>query len=107
MPDQAEHVPPPTEEVGCLGAVVRLVWLAAGYAALLFLAIFIAHGRGRAALDLVFWAIVLGLVAIRHIDITRLGGLTKDGDPASLQHWRKYVVFLLAVSAGCGYLRTA
>ena len=91
---------PPAEGTGCLGVVVRLVWLAAGNAALFFLAIAIAQRRRLSPLDLVFWAIVLGLIILRYIDITRLKGLTKDGDPASLHHWRRYVALLVLISAG-------
>jgi hypothetical protein len=100
MLDQTTQGLPTTEQTGCLGAVIRLVWLAVGNAALLFLAVAIAQRRALLALDLTFWAIVVGLVVLRYIDITRFGGLTTDGKPASLQHWRRYLVLLLLVAGG-------
>lgn len=98
MSDQTKQELPTTEQAGCLGGVIRLVWLAAGNAALVFIAIAMAQRRAVWALDLTFWAIVAGLIVLRYIDITRFGGLTTDGEPASLQHWRRYLVLLLLVA---------
>ena len=85
----------PTEPIGCLPVVVRLLWLVVGNGALLLLSILIAQERTFSALDLAFWGSVVALILVRYIDITRLGGLTKDGEPASLRDWRRYILFLL------------
>ncbi len=98
MSDQTKQAVPQTEQVGCLAVVVRVLWLVIGNAALFFLAIRIAQRRAFSALDVAFWAVVLGLIVVRYIDITRLKGSTKDGEPASLRHWRRYVLSLLLVS---------
>lgn len=49
--------------------------------------------------DLVFWITVPVLAAVRYLDIRFLDGLTATGVPASMTHWRRYVVLLLAFSA--------
>ena len=100
MSQQPKQGAPQAEATGCLPDVVRLLWLMVGNGALFFLTILIAQRRALSALDFAFWATVVGLILIRYIDITRLNGLTKDGEPASLRHWRRYVLFLLLVSAG-------
>ena len=84
-----------TQATGCLPVVIRLAWLVVGNATLLFLGLRIAQEKTFSRLDLAFWAAVLALILVRYIDSTRLHGLTKDGEPASLRHWRSYVIFLL------------
>jgi hypothetical protein len=84
--------------IGCIGLVVRMIWLLAGNAALLMMAILIFQKRGISFLDAGFWAIVAVLVLLRYMDITRLKGLTSNSEPATLKHWRSYVVKLLLAS---------
>ena len=99
MSDQTKPVVPASEPTGCLGGVVRVAWLGVGNGALLFLALGIAQQRAFPVLDLTYWAVVVGLIAIRYLDITKLHGLTSNGEPASLQHWRRYAIFLILASA--------
>jgi len=96
---QSKQVIGDAEPIGCGGLVARMIWLLAGNAALLMLAVLIFHRRGFSALDVVFWAIVAALVLIRYLDITRLKGLTSNSEPATLKHWRMYVIRLLGASA--------
>jgi len=49
--------------------------------------------------DVIFWALVGLLVWARYFDVTRLNGLTAEGKPASLHHWRRYATFLVASAA--------
>ena len=86
------------EPTGCGGLVVRIFWLMGGNLALLMLAVFIFQKGTFSAFDIAFWAIVAGLILIRYLDITRLKGLTSNSEPATLKHWRIYVVKLLAAS---------
>ena len=44
--------------------------------------------------DLIFWIVVAFLIAIRYIDITKMDGLTASEKPATITHWRWYVVYL-------------
>jgi hypothetical protein len=95
MAESRSPITPPTsyhESLGCLGALVRLTWMAFGNGALFMLALKIAQSRRVSTLDAVFWAVVVALVALRYLDIIRLGGQTTDGEPANLRDWRRYVV---------------
>jgi hypothetical protein len=72
----------------------------AGNAALLMLTILIIEEEALSGLDIAFWAIVVALIILRYIDITRMNGLTSEGEPASLQHWRRYALLLLLIAGG-------
>jgi len=96
---ESKHIATEPEPIGCFGLVVRMIWLLAGNAALFILAILIFQRRGFSALDVGFWAIVATLVLLRYMDITRLKGLTSNSEPATLRHWRMYVIRLLLASA--------
>lgn len=90
--------PSDREPKGCLGAIVRLSWLAVGSGALFVLTLVIGKSGRLSALDALYWVVVAGMIALRHIDITRLGGLTSDCGPATLRDWRRYVVRLLGTA---------
>ena len=98
MSQQTKQTGSQSEATGCLPAVLRLLWLIVGNVALFLLATLIAQRSSLSELDFVFWATVAALILVRYIDITRLHGSTKDGEPASLQHWRRYVLLLLLAS---------
>ena len=90
---------PVQEPTGCLGVVVRLSWLAVG-PALLFALTFKIGDTGRfSALDVLFWIVAVGMVALRHVDIARLGGQTADCEPADMRDWRRYVIAVGAAAA--------
>jgi hypothetical protein len=99
VPQQSPQVSPPAESMGCIAGLVRITWLLFGNVVPFFLAVFIAQRSGFSALDLFFWAAVAGLILLRYVDITRLGGLTGDGEPATLRHWRRYSLRLLLIFA--------
>lgn len=86
------------EPIGCLSLAVRMIWLMGGNLALFMLAILVFHKHTFSAFDIAFWAIVAALILIRYIDISRLKGLTSNSEPATLKHWRMYVVKLLVGS---------
>lgn len=90
---------PRTEPTGCLPGLFRLVWMAFGYFVLVFCAMFIAKGTAPVVMDIVFWAVALGVIAVRHIDITRFNGETSEGNPATLGDWRRYAVRVTVISA--------
>ncbi len=98
-PNQSGHNLPEPAPIGCSGLIVRMLWLMAGNLALFVLSFFIFQKHAFSFIDVVFWAIVVGLIIIRRIDITRLNGLTSNSEPATVIHWRLYVIKLLAVSA--------
>jgi hypothetical protein len=95
-----KELPPPPAQTGCLGLIVRIIWMLFGNAALALLAVHIAQAGSFSAVDVLFWAVVAAMVGVRYIDVTRLGGLTAEGEPATLRHWQRYTGYLLAASAG-------
>jgi hypothetical protein len=96
---ESKHIATEPAPIGCFGLVVRMIWLLAGNAVLFMLAVLIFQKRAFSFLDAGFWAIVAALVLLRYMDITRLKGLTSDSKPATLKHWRMYVIRLLVASA--------
>ena len=95
---QSKQFTAESEPIGCVGLVVRIMWLLVGNAALFMLAVLIFQKRGFSALDAVFWAIAAALALLRYMDITRLKGLTSNSEPATLKHWRIYAAKLLLAS---------
>lgn len=91
--------PAESESQGCLGALVRLTWMAFGNGVLFILTLKIAHAGRMSALDVLFWAVVVALVVLRHVDITRLRGQTTNGERANLRDWRRYVLCVGGVAA--------
>jgi len=100
MSRNRNEIVPPVEYTGCLAGIVRILWLEVGNAALLLLTVLITEQRALSGLDISFWAIVAALIIVRYIDITRLNGLTSDGEPASLRHWRRYALLLVLIAGG-------
>lgn len=100
MSQHTKQEPSQPVQTGCLSVIVRVTWLLFGNFALALLATLIVRAGTVSALDAVFWGVVSVLVGARYIDVTRLGGLTAEGDPASLRHWRRYSAYLVAASAG-------
>ena len=95
-----QELPRPPAQIGCLALIVRLIWMLFGNAALALLAVQIVQAGSFSAVDVLFWAVVAAMVGVRYIDVTRFGGLTAEGEPASLRHWQRYTGYLLAASAG-------
>jgi len=86
-----------------LAFIARIWWMFLGNVIPAFCLVFIydnTRGFFQAA-DIVFWVTVASLVLVRYLDIRFLNGRTASGDaPASIRHWVKYTVLLLACSAG-------
>jgi hypothetical protein len=87
------------EKSGCLTIIVRLTWMAFGNLVLIIVAFLIAEQRAGIVLDIVFWAVVAGLILTRYIDINVFHGNTADNEPATLQHWRQYSILLIVIAA--------
>lgn len=94
------ELPHPPAKTGCLGLIVRLIWMLVGNAALALLAVHIVQAGSFSAVDVLFWAVVAAMVGVRYIDVTHLGGLTAEGEPASLRHWQRYTLYLVGASTG-------
>lgn len=81
--------------------MVRIGWMLAGNAALALvgMTIMLESTWSLSGKDVAFWAIALGVVALRYVDVSRLGGLTADGEPATMRHAARYAAGVLAGSA--------
>ena len=84
------------------GCFLRIFWMLIGNAILLACAYGIVQHRSSllSIADALYWTIVGSLLAARYIDIRYLYGLTAEGDPASMAHWRRYARVLGVVSTG-------
>lgn len=87
------HDPP----AGCL---IRLFWMFGGTSILFLCAFYIIHNhvRGLALIDLGYWLTVVAMVAARWVDISSYHGDTATGEPATMSHWRRYVMILIVVA---------
>lgn len=93
------NVQPPMGGMGCL---TRILWMVVGNLVLIFSASFIARGHyaSFSGADMVFWITMALLVLLRYADIARFHGTTAQGNqPATMAHWRRYVVGLVVVAA--------
>ena len=97
MPENTQSTRDQSSSIGCLA---RFVWMAVGNAALFMLAVTIAQKEALSlsVYDLAFWLVPVVVIVVRFIDITRLGGKTVDAEPATLAHWRRYALGLVAVA---------
>lgn len=82
------------------GCLLRLFWMAAGNALLgaCFFGIAFRPPWQFSWFDAAFWGLVLLLLSVRYVDLTRMGGLTGDGDPPESGTFRRYVLVLVAVA---------
>ena len=84
---------------GTVGCVVRLGWMAIGTIALVAALFFIIQNQGKFNLaDGLFWAAVVVCIGLRYLDIAYLNGDTAAGEPATLAHWRRYALILIALA---------
>jgi bacteriorhodopsin len=91
---------PTGKQRSILGLLSRLFWMLFGNAVLFFSVVFIfEHKNGLFhTADVVFWITVAALLIVRYLDINLLDGLTATGYPASMAHWRRYIIWLLVCS---------
>ncbi len=91
--------PPPASRGA--SSLCRLWWLALGNLAVAFVALEIALDplRGVGVRDALYGALVLSLIAVRYLDVTVLGGLTSEGEPATRATFTRYAAGVLVVGA--------
>ena len=84
------------------GCFLRMFWMLIGNAILLACAYSILQHRSSllSMADALYWAVVGSLLAARYVDIRYLHGLTAEGDPASMDDWRRHAMVLGVVSTG-------
>lgn len=96
-PNPAEHGPQVHYD-NMQGCLLRLFWTAVGNLALLALVFSISRQHGFTLFDGVYWVVVVALAGARYLEITRFGGLTVEGMPATMQHFRRYATRLFLVA---------
>ena len=81
---------------GLPGCLTRIVWFFGGYAVLFMLSAKIVVDRSPlpSYRDAAFWSVAVAIIVLRYVDIRYLHGDTGDGKPATMQHWRRYAVFV-------------
>jgi hypothetical protein len=98
MPTQRDQTV--DKQGGFLSILARLFWMAIGNVVLVMACVSILQHRGPMfyTADVVFWITVPVLILVRYLDIRLWDGQTAMGTPASMGHWRRYSILLLACS---------
>jgi hypothetical protein len=92
---------PIDKQRGILAILVRPFWMFLGNFILMICAANIIMGESNSTRtsDIIFWFMVSAMIIVRFLDIKFLDGLTVEGKPASLGHWRRYAIVLVLCSA--------
>lgn len=93
MPDRMMSPTPLT------ALALRVFWMMLGPAALFALAVAVALQRGSWMVYAGYVAAVVLVVAARHLDISRYDGQTDTGEPATMEHFRRYATRLVLIAA--------
>jgi hypothetical protein len=90
----------PKANASLSGCLIRILWMLVGPAALVFGAALIGVPRGESELagHLLLFGSALGLIGLRHVDLTYLGGLRASGEPATPGDLRRYVGAIAVVT---------
>jgi hypothetical protein len=83
-----------------MSCLLRLVWILVGPGALyLALGMIAANGAPLPShFDAIAAAAIAVILGTRWLDITRHGGRTVYGEPATLWHWRRHALMLLGLA---------
>jgi hypothetical protein len=89
----------PQQSLG--GCFTRLAWSLGGLALVVMLWVTILRGSvwTLTVRDALYWAAVLGMIAARHIDVSRYLGSRITGEPATARDVRRYAAGVLAASS--------
>lgn len=97
--DQKEQAPTQVEYHSLVGCLPRIVWMGVGNIGLVVAVLAVYESTtGWTIADLLFWGVVGVLIGTRYVDIVRYQGLTADGQPATMAHFRRYAIVLLATA---------
>ena len=79
---------------GSAGCLARLYWMIGGNALFCFALVGLAlkNPRFPAPADAICLLAVISLVYVRYYDIRRCHGLTGEGEPATMDDWRRYAL---------------
>ena len=95
-----ETVQTPQQCDSILSLFLRIFWTLLGNLVVFITALLIIQHKGKMfySADIVFWCMVAAVSLARFLDIKLYGGLTDDGKPVSMAHWRKHTAILLALA---------
>ncbi len=88
----------PKKPQGCFTVFVLLGWVLFGNFALIMIGLKIADSGTFSYRDALYWAITGAMVILRYVDIAYLNGKTTNGEPATMQHWRRYSLSLVVIA---------
>jgi hypothetical protein len=92
--------PPVQEKNSIIRTYIGMFWLLWGNIILVSMAIKITQKQTFLSVyDLIYWVNVILLAILRYCDIKYFKGITATGSQATMVHWRKYITYLLLVSA--------
>ena len=83
------------------GLILRLYWIFGGHgvAAMLALYITLQKSFNSVLINCIYLLAVLSLIVTRYIDIKSFAGQTAEGEPATLKHWKRYSILVVAIYA--------
>ena len=95
-----QHAESQPAEASGAGCVVRIGWLVVGPATVAVTTAILARNSDSSVVGLsaVYWGAVLAMIALRYLDVARLGGMTADGEPATKDDFRRYGAWVAAVT---------
>lgn len=86
---------------------IGMFWMLWGNIFLVSMAIKISQKQTFYSLyDIFYWVIVVLLAIARYCDVRFCKGVTVKSTPATMEHWRKYIKYLLLISVGLWILAT-
>lgn len=89
----------PRRSPSARSVLARLYWMLFGHFPIAITAAHaIAVPEFPARIDALYWTSVAALVGVRYWDVTRLGGETAEGDPATIRHWRRFALRVTAAA---------
>ncbi len=102
MPDKkvpADSVKPTNQEYTPFGALLtRVYWMVLGHAAIIISAFFIVSNKSPRIAHTLYVLLVACLILVRFIDIKIYHGETSEGTVATMAHWRRFSVIVIAYS---------
>lgn len=89
--------PIPSTSTPLRGRLLRVFWLFVGNAVVYgsWVAIVLTSAPVPSVLDGVVWLVIGLMIVARRIDIQRFAGRTAQGDPTTMDDWRRYVAILV------------
>lgn len=87
-----------TPPSGGTALLLRLTWMLFGNGLLVILGVRIVREATWSPIDVIYWAVAATVVVARYLDISRFGGQTADGAPATIADWRRWTVVFVVVA---------